>query len=90
MSKRTIGLVGAITFLAGWIVGQNLPSVDAQATTVKAPTWKYGMNVMSRRSDEANFDDKKTKKFGLEVYLDEANKNLIYISETGSIAVVKQ
>jgi hypothetical protein len=45
------------------------------------------MNVKSRTSKEDDFN-KDTKKYGIEVYKDENNGNLIYISETGSIAVV--
>ena len=87
MSKRAIGLIGVVTFLAGWVIGQTVPFVEAQATKAKAPTWLYGMNVKSRKFDETDFTDK-TKKVGLEVFKDEHNGNLIYISESGSIAVV--
>lgn len=43
---------------------------------------------MPHKSSEFNFNDKETKKYGIEVYKDEENGNLIYISEIRSIAVV--
>jgi hypothetical protein len=88
MSKRfTVSLIGLVCFLLGALVAQNLPFVHAQETKVKTPSWLHGMNLMSRTSKEANFTDN-TKKYGIEVFKDENNGNLIYISETGSIAVV--
>ena len=42
-----------------------------------------------RKADEDNFN-KDTKQVGVEVFTDANNGNLIYISETGSIAVVKK
>jgi hypothetical protein len=55
---------------------------------VKAPIFMHGMEVRSRKAGEPDFNDK-TKKWGIEVYKDENNGNTIYVSETGSIAVVK-
>ena len=56
-------------------------------STIKAPTWRHGMELRVRKAGEPDFN-KETKKFGIEVFRDENNGNLIYISETGSIAVV--
>ena len=86
MTRRTAAGVAFATFILGGIAAHFLPPVYAQ-TDVKAPTWKYGLNTRVRRGDEKSFDAS-TKKFGLEVYKDENTGNLIYISETGSIAVV--
>ena len=47
------------------------------------------MLLRSRKADEPDFN-KDTKKFGVEVFADENNGNLIYVSETGDIAVVKK
>jgi hypothetical protein len=52
----------------------------------KEPKWLHGMNLKARNSTQTEFKD--ARKFGLEVFRDENNGNLIYISETGSIAVV--
>jgi hypothetical protein len=87
MSKRTqVGLIGLICFLCGWIVAQHMPSVYAQADT-KGPKWLHGLDLRVRKGGTPDFDSK-TPKFGVEVFRDENNGNLIYISETGSIAVV--
>src|SRR5262249_47777500 len=81
-------LIGVIAFLLGALVVQNFPYANAQPPAeIKKPKWLHGMNLMSRKGDEDNFSDK-TKKYGIEVFRDENNGNLIYISESGSIAVV--
>jgi hypothetical protein len=87
MSKRVLfPCVGLACFLAGALVSPHLPLARAQDKS-KDPQWLHGMNVRSRTSKEYDFT-KDTRKFGIEVYRDENNGNLIYISETGSIAVV--
>ncbi len=89
MSTRSkLLVVGLIAFLFGALVAQNLPNAFGQpAAAPKVPSWLHGMNLKSRTSTEGDFSDK-TKKYGIEVFKDENNGNLIYISETGSIAVV--
>lgn len=80
--------VGVLCFLAGALSVSTFSNIKAQQAEGKAPKWSHGMNLMARKSTEANFDDQKTQKFGIEVFRDENNGNWIYISETGSIAVV--
>jgi hypothetical protein len=53
----------------------------------KAPEWKHGMELSVRKAGEKDFN-KETKKVGIEVFSDENTGNLVYVSETGSIAVV--
>ncbi|HEX5272784.1 MAG TPA: hypothetical protein VFW33_19940 [Gemmataceae bacterium] len=87
MSKRVqVFLVGAVCFLMGCLAAQQLPFVRAQ-DSVKKPNWLHGLMLKARKGDEADFG-KDTKRYGIEVYKDENNGNLIYISETGDIAVV--
>jgi hypothetical protein len=45
------------------------------------------LNVRSRKASEYDFN-KDTKKIGIEVYKDEENGIIIYVSEIGSIAVL--
>jgi hypothetical protein len=52
-----------------------------------APDWRYGFEVSARMAGEGEFSDK-TKRYGVEVFQDVNNNNVIYISETGSIAVL--
>jgi hypothetical protein len=88
MSKRVvIPLLGLLCFLLGMLLAPHLPFGYGQESKVKAPLWLHGMNVKARKADENDFN-KDTKKYGIEVYKDENNGNLIYITETGSIAVV--
>jgi hypothetical protein len=53
----------------------------------KDPVWKHAMELKVRKAGEADFKPE-TKKYGIEVFRDENNGNLVYIAETGSIAVV--
>src|SRR5205823_10905343 len=53
----------------------------------KAPEWSHGLEVRVRQAGEKEFGDK-TKKVSLEVFRDENTKQLIYTTDTGSIAVV--
>jgi hypothetical protein len=67
----------------------QLPFVHAQGSEEKGkpPVWKHGFEVKVRKTGEKDFR-LETKGIGIEVYQDESNGNLIYVSETGSIAVV--
>lgn len=88
MSKRVqMFLVGMVCFLAGLLLMPHLPFVRAQENKAKAPEWLHGMELRVRKAGEPDFN-KDTKKYGIEVFRDENNGNLVYISENGSIAVV--
>lgn len=88
MTKRTtIGLLALVCFLLGVVVGGQLPFVYAQVGKTKDPEWRYGLNLKARRSNEPDFT-KDTKVYGIEVFKDDNTNTYIYISETGSIAVV--
>jgi hypothetical protein len=51
------------------------------------PKHQYGYSLRVRKGNEDDFTPN-TKKYGVEVFLDEAGGSLIYISETGAIAAV--
>ena len=53
----------------------------------KGVAWKGAMNLRARKGGEKDFE--KAKKFGIEVFEDNRTGNLIFISETGAIAVTK-
>src|SRR5262245_36576659 len=59
---------------------------DSPASTpaAKAPMWLYAFNLKVRKAARPAGQ---FATFGLEVYRDENNGNLIYVSETGSLAV---
>jgi hypothetical protein len=80
-------LIGLVCFLMGVLITPHLPFVHAQDNKAKAPEWRHGMELRVRKAGEPDFN-KDTKKYGIEVFRDENNGNLIYISETGAIAVV--
>jgi hypothetical protein len=62
-------------------------SGPAPGDKAKEPAWTHGMELWVRKAGEPDFN-KDTKKIGVEVFRDENNGNLVYISDTGSIAVV--
>ena len=49
-------------------------------------TWKTAMNLRARKGGEKDFD--KARKFGIEVFQDNRTGNLIFVCETGAIAVL--
>jgi hypothetical protein len=88
MRKKTWS-VAAVAFLFGALAVQLFPAVYGQPGQPKGPKWLHGLSVRVRRADEADFT-KDTKRVGVEVFRDENNGNLIYVTEAGSIAVVKE
>lgn len=52
----------------------------------KGVTWKSAMALRARKGQQADFD--KAKKYGIEVFEDNRTGNLIFVSETGSVAVL--
>jgi hypothetical protein len=59
---------------------------DAKLGDSKAPDWLHGLDLACRKSNEPSFS-KDTRKFGVEVFHDITTGNLIFISETGQLAV---
>lgn len=68
-----------------------IAAVDAGETPapeeVKTPVWYYAFEIKVRKADEKEFGEN-TQAYGVEVYKDENANNLIFVCETGSIAVV--
>jgi hypothetical protein len=60
---------------------------ESKTADGKAPVWLHGLDLYCRKYDEMDFT-KMTRKFGVEVFRDENNGNLIYLSETGDLAVL--
>ena len=88
MSGRArLGLVALVFFLLGILLAPRLPQAWAQGTS-KEPKWSHALTLGCRKYNEDDFT-KETRRFGIEVFTDQANGNLIYISETGSISVVR-
>lgn len=61
--------------------------LTAREDSGKGPNWHHGLELAARKQGEKDFT-KDTKKFGVEVFVDENNGNQIYLAETGAIAVV--
>jgi len=60
---------------------------ESKSAEGKAPVWLHGLDLYCRKHNEMDFT-KATQKFGVEVFRDENNGNLIYLSETGDLAVL--
>ena len=89
-SRTSLILIALVCFAGGWVAAQFGPGAalaQPAAEAVKGATFSHALVLKVRKSDEVDFSDT-TKRFGVEVLRDENNGNLIYISETGSIAVV--
>jgi hypothetical protein len=56
-------------------------------TSNAGPKHQYGYELRVRKGAEGDFTEK-TQRYGVEVFLDEAGGTLIYVSDTGAIAVV--
>jgi hypothetical protein len=52
----------------------------------KGVTWKSAMALRARKGGQTEFE--KAQKYGIEVFEDNRTGNLIFISETGSVAVL--
>ena len=87
MRQRKTMFAVAAAFVLGGVAVHLASPLYAQAPRVKDPKWQYGLSFQVRAATEQNFTAA-TKKHGVEVYRDENNSNLIYVSDTGSIAVV--
>src|SRR5262245_42103386 len=79
---------GPLRLLAlGVLLGLGGAELRAQEGAVKAPEWKHAMDLKGRKAGEKDGTDK-PQKYGVEVYLDPNTGKLVYVCETGSIAVV--
>jgi hypothetical protein len=77
-----ISETGNITVVPGF------QSAKAPTPDSKAPEWLHGLDLKCRRGGEKDFT-KGTKVYGLEVFRDVNNGNLIYLGETGTLAAVR-
>jgi hypothetical protein len=84
MAKHVlVGLLGVVCVLAGG----RLPDLRAQSREkVKKPKWTHALDLKCRKGKMEDFDNARV--FGVEAFKDENTDYLIYLSETGSIAVV--
>ena len=80
--KKKAGMiaVAVASFIVGVAAVGFLPRVYPQDNEVKKPKWQYGLSLMVRKADEPNFG--KDTKIGIEMFKDENNGNIIYVSET--------
>ena len=85
MSKRFAVAFVVLAFVGG-LFAADLLYQAAYAQEAKSPKWTHGLMLRARKGDEGDFT-KDTKKYGIEVFVDENNGNLIYITESGALAV---
>ena len=75
--------VGVLASLAALAISP-LP-VSADDPPAQGPVFKHGLELRVRHAGEPDFSDK-TKKVGVEFFLDGPNGNGVYIDETGALA----
>jgi hypothetical protein len=69
---------------AGYVA--TAPNTGKFVADAKGVTWKSAMALRARKGGQADFNA--AKKFGLEVFEDNRTGNLLFVSETGAIAVL--
>ncbi len=88
MTKKNVALILLLGFLIGYVACDlSRTFIHAQDESSKGPKWVHAHELRVRKSGETDFS-KTTKSFGIEVFKDQNNGNLIYICETGDISVV--
>jgi hypothetical protein len=68
--------------LTFWMTGEGS---RAWAQKPEQPKWSHAFDLMVRKTGEKDFDEKKTQKFGMEVFKDTNNGYGLYITEKGSL-----
>jgi hypothetical protein len=76
-----------MTETGSFAVAPGAQSARAPTPSPKAPQWVHGLDLKCRKAGDKEFT-RETPIISLEVFRDENNGNLIYITETGAIAVV--
>jgi hypothetical protein len=85
--ESTGGLVYACE--TGAISTGPAPAAPPDKNKVADPKHTHGLVLMVRKADEPDFVTGKTRRLGVEVFEDpNAANNLLYLTETGSVAVV--
>lgn len=69
---------------AGFVT--TAPKPDKFVPDAKGVNWKSAMALRARKGGQANFNE--ARKFGIEVFEDNRTGNLLFVSETGAIAVL--
>ena len=73
--------------LASSIEQPTSPSVLADEPAGLGPVFKHGLELRVRKAGEPDFNDK-TKKVGVEFFLDGPNGNGVYVGDAGDLATV--
>jgi hypothetical protein len=84
--ENTGGLL-YVTETGSVAAGPQAPAAQPDKNKVARPKPAYGLILRVRKADESDFTDK-TRRVGVEVFEDPNANALVYLSETGSVAVV--
>lgn len=81
------GNTGGLIYISetGSLAAAPAPAQPPASDKIKGPTALYGLTLQVRKASEKEFSPE-TKRIGIEVFRDENTGNLLYISETGSLA----
>ena len=80
------GNTGNLIFISETGAIAAIPEGTPAKGEAKAPAWLHGLDLSCRSAGEPTFT-KKTRKFGVEVFRDDVTGNLVFVSETGALAV---
>ena len=80
------GNTGNLVYIADTGHLAAIPETTEVKGPGKAPDWLHGLDLSCRKANEPSFT-KDTRKYGVEVFHDITTGNLIFLCETGSIAV---
>src|SRR2546423_574550 len=86
MKSVTCSLLALAGLLVAGLSGQHLSSLLHAQEATKGLVWKHGLNFQVRKGDQTKFDQD-SRKFGTEVFHDKDINKLVYIAETGALAL---
>jgi hypothetical protein len=86
MRKRIVA--GLLALAAALVLGIGSPERVVAQETKAGPKFLYGHDVLVRPGGVKDFNEKTTKKIGIEVFQDETTKAIVAISEAGDLAVL--
>lgn len=84
--KRSCFVLALAGLVAAGLAGERLGAL-LRAQDEKKVTWKYGLSFQVRMAGQAEFDEKKSPKFGAEIFLDRDLDRLVYVAETAAVGL---
>src|ERR1700676_1535036 len=87
MSKRVQVLAAGVVLAPAVLAVCSFVGAYADEPAAQGPVFKHGLELRVRKAGELDFSDK-TKKVGVEFFLDGPNGNGVYVGDAGDLATV--